>query len=109
MRDKDRLLRTAARMLPREFRERVFEPALSDIELDELVAPRPFARTVLVVECVRLGVPKYFWRKGRPTLAAVAVAVLIALGALIEMRLRYASDWDASASRAQRSSSGRHP
>jgi len=103
MRDSnDRLLRMAARLLPREFRERVFEPALADVQLDEVTARRPFARIVLAAECIRLGIPRHFWRKRRPTRAAVALLVMVALGALVQARLRYAGDWKANAARERR-------
>jgi hypothetical protein len=92
MRTRDRLLRRLSRALPKEFRERVFEPAFSDILLEDN-APRPFARAVLILECLRLGVPEHFWRKGRPTLGAVTLVVVLVLGALVSARLRYAADW----------------
>ena len=95
--DRDRFLRAFARLLPREFRERVFEPALADIRLDESTLRRPFARAILVVECVRLGVPQHVWRRGRPTIAAVALVVALALSAFVVVRLRYAAEWKADA------------
>jgi hypothetical protein len=100
MPDRDRFLRTCARALPREFRERVFEPALADIQLDELTARRPLARAILIVECLRLGMPRHFWRKGRPTAATVALVVVLLLGALVRARLSYAAEWRAEAARA---------
>jgi len=95
MRDRDRLLRGLALLMPREFRERVFEPALSDIRLDEATNRRPLARLVLVLECVRLGVPLYFWRKGRPTIVTVTLVALLVAGVLVRARWRYAAEWRA--------------
>jgi hypothetical protein len=100
MRNSDRLLRGLARVLPREFRERVFEPALADIQLDEVTTPRPFARTILLVECFRLGMRQHLWHRGRPTGIAVALVVMLVVGALVASRLRYAADWKAEAARA---------
>jgi len=89
--------RAFARILPREFRERVFEPAWADILLDEHSAgggPASFrARFVLFLECLRLGIPQMVWQHGRLTLLArrgvVAAAVIV--GLMLLMRVRYAN------------------
>ena len=101
MRDKDWLLRGFARALPKEFRERVFDPSLADIRLDELHARRPLARAILVLECLRLGLPQYLWRRGRPTAAGIAILIAVAVGTLAVMRLRYVAAWKAGAMEAQ--------
>ncbi|HEV8410474.1 MAG TPA: hypothetical protein VGQ30_08190 [Gemmatimonadaceae bacterium] len=88
------MLVACARALPREFRERVFEPALADIRLaDAGGKPRRWARAVLVVECARLGLPRHIWQHGRPTRAAFAVLTVVLLGLLASARLRYAAEW----------------
>ena len=86
-----------ARFLPREFRERVFEPAWADVLLDE---QRPGAhrrgavlsRFVLVLECLRLGLPQLVWHRGRLTRlargAAVAV-VVVAVALVVLLRAAY--------------------
>src|SRR5262245_7242743 len=102
MPDSDRIVRGLARALPKEFRERVFEPALSDIQLDELTRRRPLARALLVFECFRLGVPLYFWRRGRPTVVTVALLIALVLGAAVSVRLRYAAEGKAEAGRTGR-------
>ena len=90
------MLRRVARILPREFRERVFEPALSDIQLDDASVRRPLARAILIVECVRLAIPQYFWRGRRPTKLAVGLIVVLVLGTLVRARYSYAAEWRAS-------------
>jgi hypothetical protein len=101
MPNSDRLVRGLARLLPQEFRERVFEPALADIQLDDATRRRrPLARAMLLVECLRLGMPQHLWRKGRPTGIAIALIVVLVVGALVASRLRYATEWKAEAARA---------
>lgn len=83
------LLRLVARCLPREFRERVFEPAIGDYRL-ELASRRPGASRRLagelwfVAECLRIGVPQFVWMRGRPTRAGriAALAVIVVVGAV---------------------------
>ena len=81
-------------LLPREFRERVVEPALVDLEHEERLSASPayrqfLARTILIWECLRLGLPQVFWRRGRPTRVAIScLAVILFLVLLIE-RTRY--------------------
>lgn len=89
--------RAFARILPKEFRERVFEPAWTDILLDEHQSggrPASFrARSVLFFECLRLGIPQIVWQHGRPTrlgLRGLVAAVVIG-GLMILMRVGYAS------------------
>ncbi len=95
---RSRLVRAFARILPHEFRERVFEPAWADILLVEHEAGGEGrgafrARCVLVLECLRLGLPQLVWHHGRPTRlarrGAVALAVIAAL--LLLMRVGYTS------------------
>ncbi len=93
MADKDTVIRALAHLLPSDFRERVFEPALSDLHLDEAHsstrAGRFLARALLVAECLRLGVPDYLWRRGRPTrLGTVLVGIGLAV-ALVFQRMNY--------------------
>ena len=88
-------LRAFARLLPREFRERVFEPAWADLQLDER-QPAAAQRLswvgslVLVAECVRLGLPQYLWRRGRPTRLAVGTLALLVVVSLLVLRRNYA-------------------
>jgi hypothetical protein len=102
MRTDDRVLRRFAHVLPREFRERVFEPALADIRLDELTRRRPFARLILAAECLRLGLPQYVWARRRPTKLGItlAIAATVAVGVIVGVRLRYAAQWKTEATRA---------
>jgi hypothetical protein len=87
-------LKLFARLLPADFRERVFEPALEDLRLDELSgASRPWARAILVVECLRLGVPRYFWSRGRPTRLTIAVVSMLVVVALMLRRSYAGRDW----------------
>ena len=90
----DRLLQALARLLPKEFRERVFEPAWADIRLDEsrAAARRRTAwmvRLVLVAECLRLGLPQLLWHRGRPTRFAAAALLLILVVSLLVARSNY--------------------
>jgi hypothetical protein len=90
----ERSLRLFAHLLPRGFRERVFEPALADIRLNEADGTRRrWARAVLVVECLRLGIPQHLWRRGRPTRAAVALGVAAIIVLVVAVRRRYAGNW----------------
>jgi hypothetical protein len=103
----ERLLHACARLLPKEFRERVFEPALADLEFDERTGRRrPFARAIFLAECLRIGLRQHLWRRGRLTAAAVALLVALAVGALVVTRLRYAAEWKAESmkTRAPRAS-----
>jgi hypothetical protein len=98
----DRTLWWLRAVLPRGFRERVVEPALSDLRLAELEGGRRWtARVALVAECIRIGLPQYLWQRRRPTKFAVvlgAAAVVVALGAA---RLRYAERWRDEPARKQ--------
>jgi len=84
--------RGLGRILPREVRERIYEPAFSDLLYRWLTqsAPQrlPFGMYALatVLGCARIAVPRMFIRNGAPTrltrvfvvlLLAVAVAVVI--------------------------------
>jgi hypothetical protein len=103
MHDGDRALRWFARALPREFRDRVFEPALADLRLDEAGGERRrWARVTLALECMRLGLPQYLWRRRRPTRAAIALGVGAIVVTLVAVRLRYAAQWKAESLQAPR-------
>ncbi len=91
------LLDLVARLLPREFRERVFEPAVADFRLDLAARPAPGRRLALelwiVAECLRLGLPQFAWRRGRPTRLAHGVMVMALVLAVVwfaVMRASYA-------------------
>jgi hypothetical protein len=89
------MLKVLIRLLPKEFRERVLEPALADLRLDEHASPHTrgwhlIARGMLMIECVRLGVPQLVWRRGRPTRLGVIAVLVIALASLAAQRIRYA-------------------
>ena len=91
MASSDAGLRFFAWLLPAEFRERVFDPALADLRRDELSGePRPWGRAVLVAECLRIGLPQYFWSRGRPTRLTIAVVSTLAVVVLL---LRRAYGW----------------
>ena len=90
-----RALRTFAKLLPTEFRERVFDPALAEIELHERLHPdertTPWAsRAVLVIECLRLSSPQLIWSHGRIT--RIGISLLAAAGciAVVLQRIHYA-------------------
>jgi hypothetical protein len=88
------ILRALPRLLPREFRERVFEPALADLEYEERSsrargARQWFALTILIAECLRLGAPQLVWRRGRPTRLGAGVLAALLLLALLIQRSRY--------------------
>ncbi len=90
------ILRALARVLPSEFRERVYEPALSDLEFEEARSgaaglARWLPRAVFVGECLRLGIPQLVWRRGRPTRFATALLAVIVLAALVIQRINYAA------------------
>jgi hypothetical protein len=67
------MLALFARLLPREFRERVFEPALGDLRLEQRGR---LAMALFVLECLRIGLPQQIWHRGRPTRLGVAVFVV---------------------------------
>ncbi len=78
------------RVLPREFRERVVEPAYNDLLVEELAvsrngknetAPYPiWSRVGFVLSCFRVGLPRFFWHAGRPTvlMSLIALTMLVA-------------------------------
>jgi hypothetical protein len=91
----DALLRGLSRVLPPEFRDRVFEPALADLQLEERFSrvsqwARWAARAILVAESMRLGIPQLAWRRGRLTRLAAAVLVVLGVTALAIQRTGYA-------------------
>ena len=90
--DTDTLLRLGARLLPREFRERVLEPALADLERDERGAGgRRYTRLVLLAECLRIGLPEFVWRRGRLTRLGATLILLFGVAAVAVQRTRYGS------------------
>ncbi|MEE9207336.1 MAG: hypothetical protein V3U67_03000 [Gemmatimonadota bacterium] len=79
-------LRWVARLLPRHIRERVFEPAYADLLLDDHEAQlsssrrrfkRMSASVVLAAESFRVGLPTYFWHRGRVTRLGKTVALVL--------------------------------
>jgi hypothetical protein len=81
--------------MPADFRERVFEPAMIDLWLDEAgreATPRGrwLARFVIIAECLRLGLPQYVWRRGRPTQLGGALAAAMLVVSLLVQRHNYA-------------------
>lgn len=92
---KDAVLQAFARLLPADFRERVFEPALTDLWLSEggvdaRSSRRWVARLVIVAECVRLGLPQFVWRRGRPTRLGGALVAAMLVVSLLVQRHNYA-------------------
>ena len=88
------LFRAVARLLPAEFRERVFEPSVADLLLAEHEhatsrARRFLGRVLLVVEALRLGVPQYVWRRRRLTRIGIAVLAATVVVIIIVQRLEY--------------------
>ncbi|HEY2824746.1 MAG TPA: hypothetical protein VGI83_04305 [Gemmatimonadales bacterium] len=95
MAPKQPLVLALARVLPREFRERVFEPACTDLMLEHHAAGYASAsalraQLVIALECLRIGLPQFFWSHGRPTRAARYGLVAAALLAVVVMRIMYA-------------------
>jgi hypothetical protein len=91
---KDAVLQAFARLLPGDFRERVFEPALTDLWLDEdgmhaRRSRRWVARLVIIAECLRLGIPQLVWRRGRPTRLGGALLVAMLVVGLLVQRHNY--------------------
>jgi hypothetical protein len=86
-------LRVVAHLLPTEFRERVFEPALVDLQLDEQEpsrgSRRALARAMFAAECLRVGVPQFFWYRRRPTRLTLGLVGAIVVAMIIVQRLRY--------------------
>jgi hypothetical protein len=96
----DRALRWLSRLLPSEFRVRVFEPAVADLHLDESEQGlRRWARLALAIECLRIGLPQHLWRRRRPTRFAVAVGVAAIVVALVFVGL-HAATWPPEPGRA---------
>lgn len=87
-----RILGLMSRLLPSDFRERVFTPAFADYLLDaddgrpprSLDPERALAALVLWIETLRLVLPRYFWSNGRFTrLGVVVVVALIGASAFV--------------------------
>lgn len=89
----DTTFRVVARLLPSKFRERVFEPALIDLQLEETDpvrgSHRTFARMALIAECLRLGVPQFFWYRRRPTRLTMGLVGLFVVATIVVQRLTY--------------------
>ena len=82
------------RILPREFRERVVEPAYNDLLAEELAVarngknlPAPYrtwSRVGFVLSSFGVGMPRFFWRAGKPTVLTNLIALtLIFMGVLV--------------------------
>jgi hypothetical protein len=92
---RDAVLQAFARLLPGDFRERVFDPALADLWLDEggidaRRSRRWVARLVIIAECLRIGIPQFVWRRGRPTRLGGVLLVATLVGGLLMQRHNYA-------------------
>lgn len=79
------------RLLPTHARERLFDPAIADLEAAHLRngrgMPSRFQVSVVALDCLRLVVPRAFVRDRRPTRAAwILVGVLVALAVLSLLR-----------------------
>jgi hypothetical protein len=90
------ILRALARVLPGEFRQRVFEPALADLLFEEARSTtgrsrRWLAGVALVGECLRLGIPQLVWRRGRPTRFGTALVAAMLVTALVIQRINYSA------------------
>ncbi len=78
----NRLMAWLALVLPLEFVRRVAQPAWEDEQLEwvQRGAIPTLARTRFVLNCLWVGVPLIFWRRGRPTrvtLVAMGSALLL--------------------------------
>ena len=107
MRRSETLLGVFARVLPREFRERVFEPAVADLLLAEhaqaLGKPARWrARAGLIAACLRIGLPRLIWSRGRPTRFAWIFLLAAAVTALAIQRANYRHDRPPSSSAVPR-------
>jgi hypothetical protein len=94
MKRSDLALRAFARVLPREFRERVFDPALSALRRDEMERPateneHTLRRMLFTLECVRLLAPFLLWRRGRPTRLASTLILILGAAAVVVQHVRY--------------------
>jgi hypothetical protein len=93
--DSHSLLRAFGRLLPRQFRDRVFEPALADLELELRLSTTPrwkksLAVAILIGESLRIGVPYFVWQRGRPTRFGAALLASILIATLLVQRISYA-------------------
>jgi hypothetical protein len=96
----ERTLRLLSRLLPREFRARVFVPALSDLHLDEAEGKSGrWARLGFAIACLRIGLPQYLWRRRRPTRFAMAMGVAAVVVVVVLARL-HATPWPPETVRA---------
>jgi hypothetical protein len=76
--------RALGRLLPREVRERVFEPAFADLLRAWLTSSRsgvpfPLRAVGTLLGCLPIAVPRLFVREGRLTRLGRASIVLVAL------------------------------
>lgn len=89
----DVALQLVTRLLPREFRRRVFEPAFADLRIEEQRAGRSrspaAARLWLALDCFRLGLPLFVWQRRRPTRLGLAIVLAVTIVALAAQRARY--------------------
>ena len=90
----DLLVRAVARLLPAEFRERVLEPAMQDVrrleaERATTTSRKWLARAAIAVECLRLGVPQFIWRRRRLTKLGVALVATMLVVVVVLQGLRY--------------------
>jgi hypothetical protein len=86
------LIRGLARLLPREFRERVFDPALADLRVDAIGRThreQASSRLRFAFECVRLGARQHVWHRGRPTRLGNAIFLALLVSALVVQRISY--------------------
>lgn len=86
----ERWLRAVTYLLPREFGDRVLQPAWDDLRFNELSDPGSTSRTGrlgrrlhLLLECLRLGLPQYLWCHGKPTRLARVVGTGVLVVAIV--------------------------
>jgi hypothetical protein len=93
VRDEHRLIRAFARMLPRHFRERVFEPALADLRLEEHARGDARGgltpRLLLILQCLRVALPLLVWRHNRPTRILTTLLLIAGVTAVVVQRAEY--------------------
>jgi hypothetical protein len=90
----DLILRVVARLLPREFRERVLEPTIDDLRRTEAERPssqsrRWLARLAIAAESLRLGLPQLVWRRRRLTKLGVTLVAAVVVVVAVFQTLQY--------------------